>query len=422
MYIFFENLLGVPNTIAHWQCTSYNAYNSNTEQGGAWADDTTQTIGKWATSKSPQYGVKIPTGINPECPKPETCNDETAISGSKPWTTCDAADYKCKKDGSACSSSVTGPNCYCCCDSGKQYDTSSESCKACPEKKAAGAGYYEVTSGDCKDAGYSDIDSKSDCEAAAKDLGHTGKKAMDDYSGSCNYNPFCLAWRALFGSSVPTVPGNDVPPGCSTQNKKKKMLIYNSRSSSSKKCSSANMCLCVKSRRRRTSTTPGTCGTVSAAAADFCDGTTVYDNTKDASTCVTDTCTKATAEDQTACCKTAPLAGTCGTVSAAAASFCDGTTVYDNTKDATKCATDPCDKAKSADQTACCKAATTTGAATGLKIAVTCIRTKTLQVRSVVEIEDKAKKVYFHDTLAELIVKDDTAHFHSPICKNVFNL
>ena len=47
-----------------------------------------------------------------------------------------------------------------------------------------------------------------------------------------------------------------------------------------------------------------------------------------------------------------------------------------------------------------------------------CIRKKTLKVRTIKD-EDNSKVVYFHDTLAELIVKTDTktAHFRSPICK-----
>ena len=47
-----------------------------------------------------------------------------------------------------------------------------------------------------------------------------------------------------------------------------------------------------------------------------------------------------------------------------------------------------------------------------------CHRFKTLQVRSVKKNDDNTKTVYFHDTLAELIVSSDTAHFHSPLCKN----
>lgn len=56
-------------------------------------------------------------------------------------------------------------------------------------------------------------------------------------------------------------------------------------------------------------------------------------------------------------------------------------------------------------------------AAVGVKESTTCTRTKTLQVRSLVKNEDKTTTIYFHDTLAELIVSEDKAHFQSPLCK-----
>ena len=56
-------------------------------------------------------------------------------------------------------------------------------------------------------------------------------------------------------------------------------------------------------------------------------------------------------------------------------------------------------------------------AAVGVKESTTCKRTKTLQVRSLVKNEDKTTTIYFHDTLAELIVSEDKAHFQSPLCK-----
>ena len=64
-------MLGVPNTIAHWQCDSYNAYNRNQEQGSKWSDDDTSipsVAATWTPPRSPQYGVPIPTGTNPVCP------------------------------------------------------------------------------------------------------------------------------------------------------------------------------------------------------------------------------------------------------------------------------------------------------------------------------------------------------------------
>jgi hypothetical protein len=204
---------GVPNTIAHWQCDSYNAYNREQEQGSKWSDDDTSipsVAAKWTPPRSPQYGVPIPTGTNPVCPSPSSSSPSSSPSPS--------------------------------------------------------AGYYEVTSDDsCSAAGYSDITSKSDCEAAASDKGHTYKnaagftkknpKATTSYSGSCGINIFCKAWVAamklIFGSGgVPKVPSGDIPPYCSTASKTKGGLVFNSQSSSSKTCSSEIICLCKGSRRR----------------------------------------------------------------------------------------------------------------------------------------------------------------------------
>ena len=81
---------GVPNTIAHWQCDSYNAYNRKQEQGSKWSDDDTSipsVAATWTPPRSPQYGVPIPTGTNPVCSS-SSSSGSTSTSTSSSSSSC----------------------------------------------------------------------------------------------------------------------------------------------------------------------------------------------------------------------------------------------------------------------------------------------------------------------------------------------
>lgn len=139
---------GIPNTVAHWSCKNVG---TSEEAGTPWTEykaSRPAEMPKFTNHKSSKYDVSIPTGTNPVCPTTtttttqaptsgggggggggSTCDDNTAITGSKSWNTCSFMtpnSHKC-----SCGSCFTC-RCSCCCDTGYQYRSSS--CTSCTRR------------------------------------------------------------------------------------------------------------------------------------------------------------------------------------------------------------------------------------------------------------------------------------------------